>query len=355
MTPAFPDSRTLAGWWRHLAPWQPQELWVGHLLLHHVEALVRVVRRARLAEFDRHLLDAVALGPQPVPTPAPNGVAPGVSLSDLTAVLHLEAALVRESLLPLERQGLIARGPAPRAEAWHLTPLGRQARERAVYPSMTSERRSFHFVQAAADQPACFLSLACLGGRPCPAPAGWTFDPEHLRAAVCRPPEWKERHGFPTEVMDVLSFGPEGSVDPAVATWDAVILAHAEHPALALVRTAGSATQQPRFLGFSASPEGWGLAASPCLTLGEEAAREALRGLLAEPPAEAWRQAWLAWARSRNVPAADAEACQLERAGACLSVRCKQLLPAIRGEVWLLAGDGPVRAAARVAINERAA
>ena len=29
----FPAGRTLAGWWRQLAPWQPTAVWVGQLLL----------------------------------------------------------------------------------------------------------------------------------------------------------------------------------------------------------------------------------------------------------------------------------------------------------------------------------
>ena len=36
----FPNARTLAGWWRLLAPQRPLALWVGYLFLHRVEALV---------------------------------------------------------------------------------------------------------------------------------------------------------------------------------------------------------------------------------------------------------------------------------------------------------------------------
>lgn len=37
----FPGTRALAGWWRLLAPRQPRAMWVAHLLLHRIEALVR--------------------------------------------------------------------------------------------------------------------------------------------------------------------------------------------------------------------------------------------------------------------------------------------------------------------------
>ena len=46
----FPSSRVLAGWWRQLAPFSPQSLTVGHLLLHHVEALVLTAGRKPSAE-----------------------------------------------------------------------------------------------------------------------------------------------------------------------------------------------------------------------------------------------------------------------------------------------------------------
>src|SRR5262249_52639589 len=44
---AFPGSRALAGWWRHLAPREPRALWVGHLLLHHLEVLVERTEQRR--------------------------------------------------------------------------------------------------------------------------------------------------------------------------------------------------------------------------------------------------------------------------------------------------------------------
>src|SRR5262249_35580821 len=39
---AYPGSRSLAGWWRQLAPLHPRAVWLAHLLLHRVEALVRL-------------------------------------------------------------------------------------------------------------------------------------------------------------------------------------------------------------------------------------------------------------------------------------------------------------------------
>ena len=40
----FPGSRTVAAWWRELAPHRPLRLWLSHLLIHRVEAQVEVLR-----------------------------------------------------------------------------------------------------------------------------------------------------------------------------------------------------------------------------------------------------------------------------------------------------------------------
>src|SRR5438309_8145082 len=58
---AFPSNRTLADWWKHLAPLQPRALWVAHLLLHRVEAMVKLQKPTAIDAFAQHVLKALAI------------------------------------------------------------------------------------------------------------------------------------------------------------------------------------------------------------------------------------------------------------------------------------------------------
>ena len=53
---AFPGGRALAGWLRQVVPHGPESVWVGHLALHRVEALVDLTRPCRVDRFSRFVL-----------------------------------------------------------------------------------------------------------------------------------------------------------------------------------------------------------------------------------------------------------------------------------------------------------
>src|SRR5947209_6815734 len=89
----FPGSRTVAGWWRQLAACQPRALWVGHLLLHRVEALVRVARPRRPERLTLLVLQALHLGD-------------GQPLEGLNARLHLGRQVLGRVLAALRAHGL---------------------------------------------------------------------------------------------------------------------------------------------------------------------------------------------------------------------------------------------------------
>src|SRR5262249_28239985 len=137
------------------------------------------------------------------------------------------------------------------------------------------------------------------------------------------------------------------------ADWREVILARPEQLFLALAQA--PADEGGGLLGFAVRPDGWVLEReAPVLAL-PAGWREALAGLVEEPPPEAWRQAWQAWCQPRGVPAPECEACRLEPAGAALVVRAPRRLverlraarsDAVKGEAWLLAGAGRCRASA---------
>src|SRR5262245_54112125 len=122
----FPASRPLANWWRQLTRWQPRSLWIAHLLLHRVEALVTVRQACLVDPFDRLVLKGIPLAGQP---------------DELAAQLRLGRQHLTQVLRGLETAGL-ATGP----ERWALTSLGQEAVSTGQYPRATRERRSFTFL-----------------------------------------------------------------------------------------------------------------------------------------------------------------------------------------------------------------
>ncbi len=156
---AFPGSKTLASWWRQLAPWQPLAFWVGHLFVHRVEALVGSVQSQPLDPFGLFLLKALALegaaaaeeaaggGP-----PAATAVLAPVALERLDARLALGSSFLLQALRHLAADGLVetdGRGQ------WLATPLGREALGQGHFGRYRHDRRLFPFVERinAAGQP----------------------------------------------------------------------------------------------------------------------------------------------------------------------------------------------------------
>src|SRR3954452_6774163 len=115
---AFPGSRSLAGWWRQLAPVQPRGLWIGHLFLHRIEALVSLVRPCRADPFQQLILKALAL-------------TAGETAAQLEQRLHLGRPILGRVLTGLQKEGLVRSSPD---SPWRLTPAGRQALEHGEYP-----------------------------------------------------------------------------------------------------------------------------------------------------------------------------------------------------------------------------
>jgi hypothetical protein len=348
----FPGGRTLAGWWRLLAPRQPTALWVGHLFLHRIEALTRRRRSYRPEPFSLLVLRALALE-QPGQA---NRHAAEEQLRRLDGQLHLGRQLLLQVLGGLARQGLAEGDPQA---GWTLATPGRQVVEHGEIPAECYERQTFTFLErepadGSGEKPPAFLGLRPAAGA---AWQGSTFDVAALRACLDRPAEWKERHGFPADVAEIL--GPEGEA-AMIPPWQRVLV---DRPVDLLIVLAAVAPERSsrRLLGFAVKPEGWLLeAAEPVLTLAEASAAE-LPELRPAADLPAWRAAWRQWCQQRGFPASEAEACVLEPAGVLLRVRpAARLLErlratrsdALKGEAWLLAGEDPVRAAARVQVEE---
>src|SRR5947209_4735429 len=104
LAPTLPGGLDLAAWQRALAAWQPRRLWLTHLLLHRVEALVAVRLPTRLHPLLRGVLHALRHSPD-------------ASLLRLDS--QLRAALLRELA-----EGNLIRAAGP--NGWELTDTGRE-------------------------------------------------------------------------------------------------------------------------------------------------------------------------------------------------------------------------------------
>jgi hypothetical protein len=151
-------------------------------------------------------------------------------------------------------------------------------------------------------------------------------------------------------------------VSSAAAAWEEVIVDRTERLLAVMVRVPGEGGPDT-LLGFAARPEGWTLQADAPVFAITGRWDELFPEVSAGPSAEAWRRAWLSWCQPRSIPEAEAGACALEPQGRRLQVRAPGRLierlrsarsDAIKGEAWLLVGDGPLRRAAVLELVEAA-
>jgi hypothetical protein len=184
---------------------------------------------------------------------------------------------------------------------------------------------------------------------PCSVGEDWGFDVRFLEACVHQPPDWKRRHGFPEDVREILSTSAAAASPVA---WQRVAVDRPERlpVLLALVEAAG----ETRLLGFAVRQEGWGLQTHhPVFTL-TGSWQETFPHLGEKPSETECRQAWRSWCQPRGLPAAEVEACTVLPKGLHLHVKAPPALlerlqaarsDALKGEAWLLVGEGNLRAA----------
>jgi hypothetical protein len=369
--PTWPNGRAVAGWWPQLDrffshpvpaaspppqgpaedswalirggpsggyPLRPRSLWLYHLLLHHVEALVGVFCPEPEQRLSRLLLEALvspafALRCQPATTA-------------LARHLHMDPQFLHRLLSDLANAGLArARGEG----VWELTEAGQKALARDDAGLSLRERRGFFFSEGPETHPGPrFLPLEDPATWPLPEPEDWQFDVGLLRDCVRQPTEWKQRQGFPLGVEEVVTGA--GADQPGTEPWRQVVVDRPEQT-FVLFALAGEGADE-RLVGLTVVPGSWQLQLErPVLSLGP-GWREALPELAADTTQEDWRRAWRDWGQSRNLPPADLEACHLEDRGLALRVRAPQPLAErllssrnefVRGETWLVAGEDQVR------------
>lgn len=337
MPPAFPGSRSLGAWWRQLTPFHPRSLWVAHLHLQRVEALVRSNRGTRPDRLARLVLDALALQPT-------------CTEERLDAYLHLGRPFLRYLLRQMEATGLVQ---ADASDGWTISERGQQAREHGEYVAPVQERRGFYFLDNG--QPAGapeFLNLhpsAALA----PAAESQSFAIEHLTQCPRQSADWKRRRGFPPEVVEILlpTAAPDEQAN-AAAEWQRVILVRPVHLLAAVIRVRSEQGQE-RLQGFAVQPKGWHLdTAAPAFQL--DPAHSSLAAAFNDPERETWRSVWRSWSQAHGLTPEEADACPLERRDHRLMATAPRPLldrlrtsrgEVLKGESWVLAGEGAIRAA----------
>lgn len=334
----FPASGALADWAKQLAPFQARALWAGHLFWHRVEALVQTTVPHTLDRFALLILKALALE-----APADGEDA----LKKLRQRLHFPDAMLRQTLLALAHEGLVAQDLAG------LTALGRSAANDGSYPRRHWQRRQFTLVErldAAGQRVAApqVLPLGALAGSAWTNPAAW--DDASLRDGLQRDTAWKQCCGFPLDVVALADAAP-----PDVPSWQRVTVVRPEKAAVILARCG----PESRLLGFVAQAKsGTATPAAPFMQLPSEAV-SLIPELTPEPTDEDLRSAWLGWCRDHGVRTPLVESCPCHVEGLALhaqvpvvvlhEMRTQQC--GLEGQEWLVLGNGPMRRAVQVKVT----
>lgn len=360
---AFPGSRTLASWWRQLEHIAPVSLSVGYLFVHRLDVPARWLIPRPVDPLLLLVLEALALD---------QDASGSAGLDQLAQRLRLDAPVIRgliKSLLEARLVEPCCNGAArPR---WALSQEGRQALQKKTTHEPHWRRAQLAFVerlgpagQRLADPH--FLSLREAPSTPWHVEAGAAFDMKWLEACLVQSDEWKATFGFPADLAAFLtgtaisqgaSLSLEAAAPAALPAWERVALDRSERLLVALCRVA-----QPEgaVLGFGVRPEGWALAAAEPVIHLPAAGRSILSDLDTVADAPSWRQTWRQWCQSRTQLGASEEQCELTVDKATLRVRIPApLLDALRtsksdllkGDTWLLAGEGYLRHAARLELE----
>jgi hypothetical protein len=311
---------------------------VAHLFWHRVEALARHSQIVTTDLLTQLTLRALASERFP-------------DIDRLTGRLLLGRPLVHRLLHRLEQDGLVSTEKG----SWTPSPLGRQALADGHFLLPEHRRRTFHFLDLGPGRQPQFVDLK-VAARSWSHGTDWHFDIATLRDCLARPDDWKCRHGFPADVDAITTLDdalPSNGGPLPAGSWQPVVLDRAERLPVVLVLRA-SDSGQPRLHGFTFQEEGWVLQAmDPAFVLPDDLPE--FMTLLTADQSEAWRQAWRDWGTSRGLPVSTVDECSVALADTRLSVRAPRSVfdrlrsarsEVLKGEVCLMAGDGPIRPAA---------
>jgi hypothetical protein len=314
---AFPAAPTVAAWRRQLAPRSPGPFWVADLLLHRIDALVRIEEPCRPDPLSLRILTTLARSP---------------GLDSLEQETGLPRQFLHQALTRLHAHGLI------QTPSLQLSAQGQHAVRTGTYARPATQRRAFYF-RTCAGAPATFLPLSGMVGEPCQPDGDWHFDIAVLDEYLRRPQSWKEVHGFPANI---------GRVDMPPVDWRHVAIDTPIRWTAALV---GMEPNLVRAYGWSGKDDALDL--SPQFALHAEVAAEALPEL-APPSAEELNAAWQQWCAAHGCSTVEATVDRLE--GERLHVRGQLPEPlrrlAASDKSWLLIGAGDLRRTAQIHVEE---
>lgn len=310
-------------------------MWIGHLLMHHVEASVRVLQAEVLEPISAAVLRALRVfGP--------------ATSSGLDRPLGLGTSFVQRLLAGLAADSL-ADQVSP--DTWRITPKGEETVQSGFGVRTVDQRRVFHFLHAHCQQAGNFLPLAQCHGVPCPMSGTWTFSASLLRECIEQSSEWKRQHQFPEDVQALLAFG-EGN--PENQHWHHVILDSAERISVGLALIHPPHTD-PQWWAYALDPVRWTRTHNdPVFKLDTVTTSETFGDLFHGPEDHAWDMAWRTWCETFGISAERAAAFEVVQRDTTFQVQVPQQtleylrclgLEAIDRQRWLLVGGGLLRRA----------
>jgi hypothetical protein len=269
---------------------------------------------------------------------------PGLTASALDRTLGVGPQVVFRLLEELCRGGFVRKS----GDAFCLSDSGRTLINQDEGSEIRQERQSYYFL---AGPPPIFLPLNRVETLSWVAGPDWAFDVQTLNSCMNQSPDWKRRHGFPLEAGRLVQDAGAGSDDSV--SWGQVVLDYPERLPAVLTIVDGD-DSDTRVLGFAVRPENWSLQGNdPAFVVQDW--RESFPGMAEDPSSEQWERAWRNWCQPRSLPEAQTTTCALEHEGSRLRVHASARLvdrlhaarsDALRGEAWILAGDGPMFKAA---------
>ena len=272
---AFPGGRVLAGWWKHLATWKPQSLWIGSISLERVEALCSIHQNEPLAPLEYAVL---------------NGLETPTSAAVLNQHLGVGQFLVGRILAKLDQKRAVARN----GQEWALTELGMQSRQSNSLPGRRVERRSFWFVadlEGSASR--AFVTPTNPGAfQPVESNRFNRGSLEALLEGAARKPEWKRKRGFPLDVESIVA--PDSTqASNDLSAWEKLVIVHPYRLQAALI-TYTRDTGEQAVAAFSYQDHGWTLGAAPVFDV-EASWNELFPTLQLNPDEDVVMDAWRKW------------------------------------------------------------
>jgi hypothetical protein len=164
---------------------------LGECFFHAVEALVEVE-------------DVEGIDPMPLFVLRAFEFARPADVEHLDGILHIGRQVMRQMLNGMAASGLVA---VESESTYCITEAGRSTLQTGQVIRRIPARRIFRFLHPAMNYVAVHdpKGNLLIEVSPSHAPSPWEFSPDVLRHVIAQSADWKRRHGFPTNVADVIT------------------------------------------------------------------------------------------------------------------------------------------------------